>query len=612
MLAEQVCKKWCIKWAKHLKIYKAALLLHFVRPYTTMSPVFALPYGPEKVPSRLKHPAIHFIFCFLLLSACARQIPPTGGPRDEQPPALDTLHSTRNFSTQFSGKRIELTFDEWVTLQDAATQVTISPPLAYRPSITLKGKTVRVELDEREVLRPNTTYTIRFGDAIKDLHEGNAAKDLRFVFATGAVIDSLRIGGVVADAFTGELSEKVLVALYDDFRDSAARRERPYYVTRTDKNGQFTIENVRSGRFRLLAFEDANQNFRWDGEGERIAFYPKPLHSDSAENAIISLRLFRDQETLRLRDKQANTYGVVRLTYSSPPEGVKVRALTAGIPLQTEISLDTLLVWYHLPEGIATPTWQLLVGEKDTVTVRTATRAAFLQRRQMRFYDPAPTVAQQQRGRSSTEPNAPPRSPAAYQKQVALVERQQPVVLTFNAPVAAFDTARWQMWEDSLRSRGLRVRRDSVSVRTLQATAPWRGTKSARLLLLPGAVTDMYGVVNTDTLRIEVTLTPEKQLGTLMLTAQLLKPKQAYFVQLLNGSNVAVERRFVATSSTQKFTIPKLLPTEYTLRLVEDNNGNGRWDSGSFFEGRQPERIFSKKLESLRANWDLEASIRAE
>ncbi len=154
------------------------------------------------------------------------------------------------FQHAFSQRRIELVFDEWVTLSDVGTQVVVSPTLLKRPEVKLKGKKVVVELPEEDTLRPNTTYTINFGTAVKDLHEGNPAENLRFVFSTGDYLDSLTVNGSVVDAFTGDPVEKVSVMLYENLGDSVPRKERPYYFARTNKTGQFSIQNVRPGRFK--------------------------------------------------------------------------------------------------------------------------------------------------------------------------------------------------------------------------------------------------------------------------------------------------------------------------------------------------------------------------
>ncbi len=146
--------------------------------------------------------AIATLAVALVLTACATIISPQGGPKDETPPALVADKSTANLQTNFKKQRIELTFDEWVQVQDVFNQVLVSPPLRYPYKVSLKQRTVRFDFDEREILRDSATYTINFGAAVKDLTEKNPAENLRFVFSTGPYIDSLSIRGVMVDAVT--------------------------------------------------------------------------------------------------------------------------------------------------------------------------------------------------------------------------------------------------------------------------------------------------------------------------------------------------------------------------------------------------------------------------
>ena len=121
------------------------------------------------------------LLAILLLARCANIVPPVGGPKDETPPQVVEEKSTPNKQTNFQKQRIELTFDEFVVLEDVFNQVVVSPPLQYRPTLSLKGKTLRIDFDSRDTLLENVTYTINFGEAIKDLTEKNQADNLRFV-----------------------------------------------------------------------------------------------------------------------------------------------------------------------------------------------------------------------------------------------------------------------------------------------------------------------------------------------------------------------------------------------------------------------------------------------
>lgn len=539
--------------------------------------------------------------CFLF--ACARQGSPTGGPKDTEPPKVVAAESTRNFSTRFSERRIELAFDEWVTLSDIGTQVVISPPLTKRPDITLKGRKVIVELNDEDTLRPNTTYTINFGSAVKDLHEGNPAKDLRFVFSTGDFLDSLEVRGKVVDAFTGDPIDNVSVMLYDNLSDSVVRKEKPYYFARTDKTGQFDIQNVRSGEFKIAAIEDASGDLKWDGQNERIGFPDSLLQLSDSVKGLLNLRLFKNQPVFRLFDDKTLRFGLVKLTFTAPPDSVTIRTDTSDVRFLLEKVQDTLLVWYDMPEPAA---WQLFVND-DTVKVRNLPREDFFKNYKFQPTDVAPAGKPVKGGRVQQDASAT--SPRLV--KTISQHPSKPAVISFNAPVAAIDTSKWQLVLDSVRTTEFSARPDSTSPRNLDISIPWKFGKRYQLMMLPGAVTDFYGVANADTLERIFSVYTEKQLGGLNLTLQNLNPGSHYILQLLNGNTLEEERTFVTDSVETKLIFKNLVAATYSARLIEDYNDNGRWDTGDYFTLRQPEPVFTKKLDALRANWELEATMRA-
>lgn len=191
---------------------------------------------------------------------------------------------------------------------------------------------------------------------------------------------------------------------------------------------------------------------------------------------------------------------------------------------------------------------------------------------------------------------------------------QHPVrraVLPFNFPIEKVDTARWQIQQDSNIVAAFTVAPDSASPRNLTLRFDWEPEKTYLLSLLPGAVTDLYGTSNADTLRRKFNVLSEKALGDLNLTLKDLLPGTPYVLQLLNGTNLEEQRRFTPGTAEQKIIFRQLPAATYTARLVEDRNGNGRWDAGRYFDHRQPEPLFQKTLPALRANWEVEATMQA-
>jgi hypothetical protein len=542
---------------------------------------------------------LKLIFPFALcLCACARQGAPTGGPKDTTPPGIDTLHSTPNYATRLEPKRLELKFTEWITLSEAAAQVVVSPPLIKQPEVLLRGKTVIVKFDENEKFRENTTYTMNFGTAVKDLHEGNPATDLRFVFSTGDFIDSLILRGKATDAFTGEPVENVAFMLYDNLADTVVRKERPYYFSRTDKTGVSEIRNIKSGAFKLAAVEDLDQNLRWDGENERIGFLDTTLLMHDSMRSILSLKLFKNQPKFRVLEKNTAAYGVVRLKFSTSADSAQVMQDTVpGLKMRLEKSQDSLLIWYDLDPPSA---WKLFVN-KDTIPVKALSRDDFLKKHQVHLAGDAPTLP--------VGKNPPATAPVAASIKTLLQNPTKPAVFLFNSPLIAVDTAKWVMTSDSAQQRQFNVALDSLISRQVKLELNWTPGKSYRLEMLPGAVTDFWGQTNTDTLRRVLNVPAEKQLGGLVLRLEGLIPDQSYVLQLLEGNTIVEERIIVGKPGNEVLAFNKLNVATYTARLVEDRNRNGRWDTGDYWAHRQPEFIFSKKLEALRANWEVEATL---
>lgn len=543
----------------------------------------------------------------LCAMGCAKQGAPVGGPKDTKPPGIDTLRSSPNFVTRFSGNTIRLTFDEWITLSDVSNQVLVSPPLTVRPlpDISLRGKTVTVKFPEGEVLRPNTTYTIHFGSAVKDLHEGNPAANLRYVFSTGDYIDSLRVKGEVRSALTGTGVEKITVALYDNTEDSVVRKQKPTYIAVTGPGGTYLIENVRAGDYKIAAIEDLSRNLKWEDGNERIAFQSTPLQVRDTLTRVPPLMLFSNKPVARRPDADARTSGIVRLRYNTLSDTLRLQ-VEAPPTLQwmQERVKDTVLVWYR---NTGQPTdWQIRAG-RDTVRVKPTDP---LPARSVRFAeDPPPSASS---GKFNRGKPADPVAPAVQAPPKIVPQLpSKPALLDFATPVVSWDTSRWVILKDSVPTRAFQVFRDSLSPRRLHIAHSWKGEGNAVLYLLPKALTDFYGDSNADTLQRIFSLPPLKQLGGLNLTVNRLKPGSRYVLRLMESENVVEERRFTSAEASMRFVFSQLRPITYSVQLIEDVNGNGRWDTGDYYRHQQPESLYLRQLEPLRSNWEVETNMEA-
>ncbi len=214
---------------------------------------------------------IHFavVPSIFLVWSCANPVAPTGGPKDETPPVVLSSEPL-NRSVNFTGKEIRLTFDEFVQVKNTNEQVVISPPFKKNPEYQIRGKSVVIRFDD--TLKSHTTYTLFFGESISDITESNPLVNYWCVFSTGPVIDSLSLKGTVRNAFTLMPEENVLVMLYEPAGDSVPYKERPFYVSRSNKEGQFRFYNLRNQPLQLFALKESNGNYLYDAVNEWIAF----------------------------------------------------------------------------------------------------------------------------------------------------------------------------------------------------------------------------------------------------------------------------------------------------------------------------------------------------
>ena len=546
-----------------------------------------------------------------ILQGCANIGQLKGGPKDTKPPQIVKELSTPNLQTNFKKQPIILTFDEWVKLEDVFNQVVVSPPLNERPEVILKGKKLFIKLADDEVLRENATYTINFGDAIKDITEGNAAKSLRFVFSTGPVIDSLEVTARVVDAITGLPTEGVVLMLYDNLSDSVVRKLKPFYFGKTDKEGFTRIENVRAGTFKVFALKDLDLNYLFNQDSESIGFPDSTLTIDSsnknfikqdtttqsdslqritdsiaAANTSLKIRLFEPRKSLKINGRETDKYGVVKLIFNQELKKSDVAFDDVKQNALTEISRDSLLIWYNQPDE--TP-WNIYFkGEKqtDTIRIRPRGKVDFIKRGRL--------------------------APLSITSQI-LKTPTKPVEMAFNYPIQNIDTSSnnplIKLIDTSKNAIPLSIKVDSMSKRKLIFEAAWKDGQQYQLTILPNALTDIYGFKN-DSIISKINILNKKEFGNIILSIKQLDKGKSYICQVLSGGGAIEEEFFIDNVSSIEKRFENMRPDQYSFKIIEDLNKNRVWDTGDYDKKRQPERIFLQKSnEALRADWDLEMEI---
>jgi hypothetical protein len=513
-------------------------------------------------------------FFALLSASCANRIAPEGGPKDVTPPKLISSQP-ENFSHSFSGNEISLQFDENIQLRETDKQILISPLPEEKPEITVNKKLLKLKF--KKALQSHTTYTISFGNAISDIHESNALTGFRFVFSTGTFVDSLSIHGTVTDAFTLKPAGEVTVMLYEQPGDSLPYTSLPSYAAQTDASGNFTFENLRASNFKLFALKDKNHNYLYDHPDELIAWTDEPVRA--GDTIMHALQLIKEVP-LKLK-----------LLAAASPEPVKV---ILAFNKNAEVELK--------PKN-GTPSWHSYTFNKtgDSLTIWMADTLqdslnVYLYENNQLFDSVF----------------------MALKKPVSVKQRTtglQPLVVT----VPAFHAGEKISFTVShpLRQthhRLIKIKSDSVEAelpsliasegQAFMAAYELMPEKKYELLLLPGALTDIYNRSN-DTLKIPLKILSEKETGSLYVQ---IKNENDYslLVSLVDEKEQSI-RDTVLTGRQTAVSFQYLSAGVYKLKAVEDSNRNGRWDSGNYLSKQKPERVtYFKEPITIRANWDVE------
>ncbi len=587
---------------------------------------------------------------------CAKVGSPTGGSSDKTPPRIISSKPD-NYKKNFSGDALEITFDEFVTIKNLNSELIVSPPFKERPTMRIRGKTLILDLNNE--LRDSITYTLNFGNAITDFHEGNILENYEFVISTGDVLDSLSVTGKLLQAFDLEPSkDPVLVMMYSNLNDSAPLQEIPIYLGRTGKEGDFTINNIKTGTYRIFALKDANNNMIYDLPDESIAFSDSafifdPTVTDFSEDIIIdtsliaeyvdstmftdslfatfvvdsttgdtidipqklsyalhiNLYLFNEMTTIQyINNKERTEKEKIFITFNRPPfDSVSIESLNfeeKPHALLKEISQnhDTIVMWVT-DTGIASmDTLLLKVSYSAYDTLHQLTwRSDTLNMRYREKQKPVRTKRLQRDQEKATE--AEYLSLKLNIQQNSSMDLNKPLSLIAPRPVFNFDSTRMQLFRlvDTIEvADSYHLLPDSARIRNFIFQVKWEEGKRYHLFIAPGAFTDIFGISN-DTIDIRFNTRFPDYYGKIMVS--LTDNSSPYLIQLMDDKNNIVAIRSVTNSA--KIVFDYLYPGNYRLKAIKDTNRNGMWDTGKYLENIQPEKVFfyPDKIE-LRSNWD--------
>ncbi len=524
------------------------------------------------------------ILGLITMAGCYNQVSLTGGPRDEKPPILDTLQSFQNNQIHFEKQDIVLYFDEFINLKNASKQILITPPLTYNPKYSGKGKEVKVEFDDREVLKENVTYVVNFGESITDYTEGNEVEDFTLVFSTGDYIDSLSISGTVMDAKTRKASEDYLVLLYESLEDSIVYQEKPFYFARVDKSGNFEIKNLRADTFKVFVLNDQNVNYTYEPGNEEIGFLEEPIILSDTAEIVLTLESFMERQPSRYVSYEVVNKGHIRLEFSAAPDLSKLKLIDSSVVshLITESSDSRVDFWYQPVELSRLNLSYQRADATDTIQMRINTKSA----------EALDTLIELKYQKPKGNINPHPNKTIRY---------------TTSRPITTIDTTLLSIIDTSaLDTLSYTVVIDSITHQDIHLSADWAADSSYLITWLPGATSDMWGYSN-DTVIHDLTIGNPIDYGDIELTINNIPADTSYYIELLEGDR-SIDEWIISQDTT--LLIRELAPGSYSLRLLEDRNQNKQWDPGNYQQKQQSERIFDNiKMEDLRGNWTLQYTL---
>ena len=524
---------------------------------------------------------ISAVLLIVVINGCAKRGSPTGGPVDSIPPVLINASPKIN-STNFDSKEIRLTFDEFVKLDNVDEQLIISPPInksSYEVK-PLNGVTKKVFLEFIDSLETETTYSINFGNSIKDNNEGNPLTFFSYTFSTGETIDSLYVRGNISDAFDKETDDYISIHLYridSIFNDSIIFNNRPTYISNSLDSTSYQFKNIKEGKYLILALKDIDNNYFFDPFYDKIGFIDSLI--TLPRDSIINFKLFKEETSL-IWDKPHfinsekigfGYYGKLDLKnieiVSSIPDSV-------NYTYTKEIEKDTLIFWLS-KNSFDSLNFNLI--EKDTTKLVT-----------VKFDRAKDTLID---------------SLSISPKTANIIHLKETFKLSSNIPLKNIEDSLITIRDiDSLIvpfTTSINDNLDQIDIKF--EVSP---SDNYRLFILPEAIKDIRGVSNNDTLQYNVVSQSLEDYGNVYL--DVIRNSNSKFILQMIDSNGDVIRVFKNVNQDATYNFDYVRPGKYIFRLIEDTNNNDKWDTGNYLKKIKPERVyyFSNELE-VRANWDL-------
>lgn len=510
------------------------------------------------------------VFCF----QCAVEAPPLGGKRDTTPPQIVQNKSTKNLQTNFTKQPIALAFNEWVLLKNPAA-ILVSPPLEYPIKSVLRGKKLLITFDDKEVLEEQATYTINLSDAIVDYTEGNKLENEVFIFSTGSKIDSCSAFGKVIDDYSRQPVKDVLVTLYKEDSADLVTSERPFYYTKTDEQGNFKFQYLAEGTYYIFALQDKNANYYKDLDGESFGFLNTSIQVKDSLSGPFVIPFSTPTPPLLLFSSTQIEPNSTRFVFNRKPDNLTLKPAQT-LNYQSIWNKDTLFCVWDQP---ITDSIQCIVEALE-------------------FLDTI-TLAPVRQG-TITKQNINVNNRQSLKKSISVWDS---INIPFTAFITDWDPTKISVRDSSSQLIPVKIARKNNNPYSLSIFGEWAQQSTIQTEILPGGV-QYFNHSNKDTINLSYTIKPKDQFGEIIIKLDSLNTTKQYLVYLKQKQQT---RSFIINNKPNyTFAVPGLNPGNYTVRVVVDNNKNGRWDPSNYLKKTPAEPWVEENVNKLMADWTLE------
>lgn len=567
--------------------------------------------------------------------SCANIGNPSGGPIDKTPPIFMRSNPTPN-AVNVKDRKIEIFFDEIVTLKDPSTKIIVSPAQTEMPRMSALGRKVTVELVDS--LLPNTTYTIDFSNSIQDNNEGNAIDNFAFAFSTGSVIDSMRVSGYVLDSRTLEPMQSVVVGLQSNLVGSAFHKEKLQRVALTNDRGQFTIRNVSPGSYHIFALKDLDRDYKFGNPTEDIAFLDSiivpsigsreaadTVYNDLNEidtimratrpayfpNDILLSMFNEDRKSQYLANNLRVDSTRISLTFAAASDTLPSLSIVGrnDVPdqwytLERSQTNDTLTYWIRPPHLVSADT--LMVA---TTYLRTDTASNLSWGTDTLKFTFQRQKAKKKKKNEETDSLEQIRFMELHPLANGTQEVYAPLLLQTGTPIERYSREAFHLQRKLQNDttfypaeiKSIALRDSTLNRRDLMLKVDWEPGAAYTLAVDSLAMTDIYGL-QTKPLKVDFNVRKMEEYGNIVFNIPAVR--DSAIVELLDGTEKIVLR---APVKSHRAELLNLLPGKYYARLFIDRNGNGKYDTGNYDMHLQPEEtVYYPGAINLKKNWDVE------